>query len=427
MTPSDDDRLADRLQRVDDRKLRDVVRMLESTRERNTVEPILAALRPRLRRLRPERPLTLQRLLTVPLEQALVTPGDRTWSFVIDRSMLASLHEAVLAALAPGQRVALASAIAGRQAHEMAAIVEHGSTFWPAAAVALRAVSEEGDGPGQVAIERRRAADLLAMGPLLVPLLGRLSRPLQLPDDGEKQVLADILAMALAGSADRLGTVLTLLLRSARRPAALADELLDAVEPPAKGRLRPLIGRILAEHRAALTSLLEDVEERPDAPAADVARAVERIAEAVEIEGESGDGTEAELGRRAGLVAERRCLAALEDLGTLPQLLAGDTEAVRDREARVRTAARLGRAAGRLLCCERIERATGTVVKALEEGIGELGGDAPPSAHVRVARLIEILAGPDRAWAHLSRHRPEPSTGAAPATRPARHVASRAT
>ncbi len=420
MTARDDDRLADRLRQVNDRKLRDVVRMLESTRERNAVEPILAALRPRLRRLRPERPLTLQRLLTVPLEGALVPPDDRTWSFVIDRSMLASLHEAVLAALAPGRRAAVTSAIAGRLAHETAAIIEHGSTLWPAAAAALAAVPEEGDGSGPAAIQRRRAADLLAIGPLLVPLLGRLPRPLQLPDDGEKQVLADILAIALAGTDDRLGTVLTLLLRSARCPAAQADQLLEAAEPPARGRLRPLIGRILAEHRAALTSLLEDVEERPDAPAADVARAVERIAEAVEIEGESGDGTEAELGRRAGLVAERRYLAALEDLGTLPEVLGGDTEAVRvaarDREARARTAARLGRAAGRLLSCDRIERATGSVVKALEEGIGELGEDAPPSAHVRVARLIEILAGPDRAWAHLSRHRPEPFAGAAPAT-----------
>ena len=50
MTDKGDDRLADRLQLVDDQKLRDVVRMLESTRERGAVEPILAALRPRLRR-----------------------------------------------------------------------------------------------------------------------------------------------------------------------------------------------------------------------------------------------------------------------------------------------------------------------------------------------------------------------------------------
>ncbi|HRY22815.1 MAG TPA: hypothetical protein P5558_00490 [Geminicoccaceae bacterium] len=401
MTNKGDDRLADRLQLVDDQKLRDVVRMLESTRERGAVEPILAALRPRLRRLRPERPLTLQRLLTVPLEGALATAGDGAWSFVVDRSRLGELHEAGLAGLPPGLAAALETALAGRLAHETDAILEHGRTCWPAAAAALAAAAAVAGLPDRLAVEQRRVADLLAIAPDLVPLLGRLPRPLQLLDDDDKGVLGEILALALAGSDDRCGTLLTLLLRSTRRPAALVDDLLAAVEPAGQDRLRPLIDRILAEHRATLDSLLDGVVARPEAPVAQVAEAVERVAEAVVDEA----GAATALGRRAGAMAESRYLAAIQDLAMSP-VVAGDAPTVlagvRERETAARAVAKLGRAAGRLTRGETIERATREAVEALVESAGHL---TERVVHVRVARLIEILAGADRAWAHLRRHR----------------------
>lgn len=401
MAATCDDQLADRLQLVDDRKLQDVVRMLESTRERGAVEPILAALRPRLRRLRPERPLTVRRLLTVPLEGALASSEDGAWSFVVDRSRLGDLHEAILAGLAPGQQASLVTSLAGRLAHETAAILEHGSTFWPAAAAALARTAAAADEPGAIAALRRRVADLLAIAPALVPLLGRLPRPPLLLDDDEKEVLADILAIALAGSDDRLGTILTLLLRSTRRPAALADDLLAAVEPKVRDRLRPLVTRILDEHRATLDSLLTSVAERPDAAVTQVAETVERVAEAVVDEAGAG----AELGRRAGLVAERRYLAAIEDLTSMASVLSGDGQAVREHETAARGVARLGRAAGQLAPGPSIERATGAAVKVLVDAVEKLAEGTAPLAHVRVALLIEILAGPDRAWAHLRLHR----------------------
>ncbi len=405
MADKDGDCLADRLQLVDDKKLRDVVRVLESTRERGAVEPILAALRPRLRRLRPERPLTLQRLLTVPLEAALVTGRDGAWSFVVDRSRLGELHEVTLARLAPGLAAALEKALLGRLAHETEAILEHGRSFWPAAAEALAATAADEALPERLVVEQRRAADLLATASELVPLLARLPRPLQFLEDGEKELLADILALALGGSDDRCGTVLTLLLRSTKRPAALVDDLLAAVEPVDRNRLRPLIDRILAEHRATLDSLLDDVADRPEAPVAQVAEAVERVAEAVDDEAAAA----AELGRRAGVVAETRYLAAIQDLTAMRPLPAGDTAAVlagvRDRETMARAVAKLGRAAGRLVRGEAIERATGDAVNALVDSVRDLAGEATPEAHVRIARLIEILAGSDRAWAHLSQHR----------------------
>lgn len=405
MADKGDDQLADRLQLVDDKKLRDVVRVLESTRERGAVEPILAALRPRLRRLRPERPLTLQRLLTVPLEAALVAGGDGAWSFVVDRSRLGELHEIALARLAPGLAAAQEKALAGRLAHETEAILEHGRVFWPAAAVALAVTPVDEELPDRIVVEQRRAADLLAVAGELVPLLARLPRPLQLLEDDEKALLADIMALALAGSDDRCGTVLTLLLRSTRRPAALVDDLLEAVEPPDRSRLEPLIDRILAEHRATLGSLLDDVAARPEAPVAQVAEAVEQVAEAVVDEAAAA----AELGRRAAVVAESRYLAAIQDLAALGPLPMGDAAAVlagvRDRETMARAVAKLGRAAGRLVRGDAIEQATASAVEALVDSARDLAGESALTAHVRIARLIEILAGSDRAWAHLRQHR----------------------
>ncbi len=405
MTEKGDDQLADRLQLVDDRKLRDVVRVLESTRERGAVEPILAALRPRLRRLRPERPLTVQRLLTMPLEAALVGKGDGAWSFVVDRSRLGELHEITLARLAPGLAAAQEKALAGRLAHETDAILEHGRVFWPAAAAALAVTVADEELPDRIVVEQRRAADLLAMATELVPLLARLPRPLQLLEEEEKELLADILALALAGSDDRCGTVLTLLLRSTKRPAALVDDLLAVVEPPDQSRLKPLIDRILAEHRANLDTLLDDVAARPEAPVAHVAEAVERVAEAVVDEAAAA----AERGRRAGVGAETRSLAALQDLATRGPLPGGDAAAVlagvRDREAMARAVAKLGRAAGRLVRGDAIEQATASAVNALVDSVKDLAGEGSPAAHVRIARLIEILAGSDRAWAHLRQHR----------------------
>jgi len=104
-------------------------------------------------------------------------------------------------------------------------------------------------------------------------------------------------------------------------------------------------------------------------------------------------------------MAESRYLAAIQDLAMSP-VVAGDAPTVlagvRECETTARAVAKLGRAAGRLTRGETIERATREAVEALVESAGHL---TERVVHVRVARLIEILAGADRAWAHLRRHR----------------------
>lgn len=200
------------LEAVDDHKLRQVVQLVEASGQRPRLEPALAALRPRLCRLRQRRPLTLQRLLTVPFEAALARAGEPDWPFSIPRDRLHDWHELLLAGLEPATVQAAAALIEGRGADDRAAIAAAGTGLWPAAAELLAADCPPAEKPVEQTA-RLRAAELAAVANELVPLLWRLPPRLAALEPEDQKIVGAILALAADGHPDRPGLLATIVLR----------------------------------------------------------------------------------------------------------------------------------------------------------------------------------------------------------------------
>jgi hypothetical protein len=117
-----------------DAKLGRIVGMLDSLESRGAADALLAAARPRLRSLRPARPLRFTRLLSLPLEPLLV--GTEAWDGtprLIPRAALTPLGQAVQAALGEEAERIEAAAL-GHSMAETALVARLGGVLWPLAA-----------------------------------------------------------------------------------------------------------------------------------------------------------------------------------------------------------------------------------------------------------------------------------------------------
>jgi len=398
------------LDSIDDGKLRQVVRVVEASGQRQTLEPALEALRPRLRQLRPQRPLSLQRLLTVPFETALAADAEGVWSFAVSRSRLGLWHDEMLRKLPAAATAEAKAAIAGHSPDDLPVIVGVGRELWPLAGEALAAVERPGEA-ALVSVERLRVADLLAIGADLVPLLRQLPRGLAALDAVDESVLRRVLAIAEAGPEDRLGVIVTLLLRAASRPLALAGLLPRLATPALRPAITTMLERVLAEHRVSLGKLVAAHGAEPERPIEQVADDLWRIAEALTApEGAGNDVAGQAFRQKAAAVAQDRYEAAIETLVAPPQAAqqglpaAGGGRgraAVRAREARARKLAKLGRAARMRVADTPIPRLTERAIERLVDLEAARGRAARPLVSVDDARLIEILAGPELAWRYL--------------------------
>ncbi len=407
------------LDRTDDDKLRRVVKVIEATGQRQVLEPSLAPMRARLRQLRPQRPLTLARLLTAPFELALVDDDSPHAPFAVCRGRLRHWQEVMLERLDGAVLEAAKQAAAGRTADDRFAVLEAGGTLWPAAGKALAGLAQPDAAPG-VAAERLRVADLLELGPVLLPLLDRLL-PIPPRLDAEAQTeLAGIIDLGAAGPPDRLVTLASALLRAAPRPWMLASALLERAPGTLRDRLRGVLEQLLPALRSSLERLVDRHAEpaagSPPPSCSDLAADLERLADAlVPPAGEAIDapfapGDTGDVRRRAATLATARFAAVIE--GVLLPLPAADlperAAAQRSREAAARGLARLARTALRLDPEAGVRRLTEAAIERLvNDGAACQEGRRQPVG-VEDARLIEILAGPDVAWRHF---RPEARSG----------------
>jgi hypothetical protein len=396
------------LDSVGDDKLRQVVRLVEATGQRPTLEPALAAMRPRLRQLRPPRPLTLSRLLTVPFEAALVVETSAHISFTVCRDRLGRWQGEAMDGLPPAVRERARSATLGHGADDQGVILAAGRDLWPAAARSLAAGAVSDEEPA-IAGERHRVVDLLAIGPVLVPLLGRLL-PLAVELDAEERLaLEESLALAAAGPGDRLGVVASILLRGTAQPWAMARPLVEAAPAGHRDRLRGLVEQLLGEHRRELQRRVAALAGATEVPLAELAATLWQVAEALDAPDTSaadagaGRGDMQALRSQAAETAATHYSSAIETVvAPLPPPGAAERgAAVRAREETARRLARLGRAARRLAAETPIHRVTEAAVERLVDVDAARRGTGQPLVDVDDARLIEILAGPDLAWRYL--------------------------
>jgi hypothetical protein len=119
-------------------QLRRLVPMLDAMPERGMANALLDGARPRLRHLRPARPMSVTRLLFLPLD-ALITP-PRDWKpglGLVPRSALAPLAQA-LAEAEPALVAHWQGQLDGAQMSQASLVREAGAALWPAAAALPR-------------------------------------------------------------------------------------------------------------------------------------------------------------------------------------------------------------------------------------------------------------------------------------------------
>jgi hypothetical protein len=387
---------------ADDARLRRVVAMVDSLPERGHADDLIAPLRPRLALLRPARPLTLVRVLFMPVDALLVAPT--VWqpqTPAIPRSVLGTFGAIVQAGLDRATGAEVQRNLTGRTTAEPAATAEIGLSLWPAAAAVLARAPVPANWTAVTGLSgalypalARPLAVLLAAGTALHRLAG-------LDEDHSQAEALRLLETAAAADAATMAMMLVVLLAAlpqARNLLRLAEGIAAA---------RPDGDRSVPER--ALEFLFRGLEASVSQPAPP-ARAADELRSAAVLldELEAGANAAQRPGRLARVTAVRRKLqlACRECfVGAARELLAGaaqsaDAAATPADDGRVMT---LEAAAGDLRRLDAVGRRLGDASGfdgTLRAAAAKLAADTRLNAVDRL-RLSEILLGPDAALAML--------------------------
>lgn len=376
-----------------DSRLRRVVAVVDALPVRGAADRLIAPLRPRLAQLRPERPITLTRLLFAPVEP-LIAPAA-AWSATspaIPRPVLTVLGNDLRGA-AGAEAGALEARFAGRTMADAAAVAECGGLLWPRAA---RLLGERPTPAGWLAATTLpEAAHAAIVGPLCV-LLAEGPALHRLPGLTGPAVLSEaerLLRRAGAAGTAALAMMLALLLRRLPRAQPLL-QLADAIAAGARETVTP------PASERALAFLLGNLRGAvaPDSALPHAAEQVRRSARM--LEGLQAAADAAQLPSRLLQVREarqhlaaqcrERLLAAAEHLAAPVQgpIEAGDVAVMEETARALRRLDAVGRHLGEADAYDR----------ALAGAAARLAADPLLPAATRL-RLAEILLGPDAALA----------------------------
>ena len=126
--------LSNRTSRASDEVLRQVVGLLEAIPARSTLDPILESARPRLRLLRPPRPITFARILFLPFDGNIVPVKDwRPGMAKLPRQALLPIANALREAMGPAAEE-LTAPLGGRNFFDVLQVDVTGRALWAAAA-----------------------------------------------------------------------------------------------------------------------------------------------------------------------------------------------------------------------------------------------------------------------------------------------------
>ncbi len=218
------------LECADDDKLLAVVQMVDRLANRGALDVVLDHFRPRLAVVRPPRPLTLRRVLTYPLEPALVP--TREWmagSYRIPRHHLPDIHKVVLDGLGGETARTLGARLAGGTSRDADLVMETGRELWPAAAALLEAAGADRRGAdSHLRISFRLAVHLLAMGEWLVPAIWRLPpKPIVELEPWARRTVGELLGRAAGRGREAFMLVTELLVGLCESPMVILRPALD--------------------------------------------------------------------------------------------------------------------------------------------------------------------------------------------------------
>lgn len=161
---------------AEDRRILEVVAMLDAMPERGQADLIIAPLRARLARLRPPRPLRFARLMFLPLDP-LIVPAQR-WRpdrGTIPRTAIPAMAAATEASLGP-LTLKIASLIEGRTTGDPDVVEAAGALLWPAAAAILMEAANPPPGWDTTGLAHHFYRPLALRGGALLSQAARLLR-----------------------------------------------------------------------------------------------------------------------------------------------------------------------------------------------------------------------------------------------------------
>jgi hypothetical protein len=393
------------MEAADDRVLQ-VVRMIDSMVERGPADEMIAPLRPRLARLRPARPLTLDRLLFTIFDPIIVpAPRWRPGSTALPRTVLRSLAATVRAGLGEEAR-SIEVMVKGHTVNDRDVALRAGGELWPRAGEIIFAAPTpvEWETTGlNIALYpalARMVGTLLSEAVVLETLLGGSDRD---PDPDPRAVSA-LLERIGARHPEALPVAIVLMVTRAPVLMASIAQTAAATLVGADFSLRPALDQAIE----TLTAQLEHdgaVEERIHSVSlTDVGATVRRMSRLLQ---HLGDDT-APAPRRERIKAIRRQLDTscrsrfAEGLTTdfIAPLRSNPGSAGDDPVERLEEAARGLRA----LETEARSVGGGEAYDKLLRQAAEIVRQTPGADRIGRAdkvRLVEILAGPEAALAML--------------------------
>ncbi len=386
---------------ADDQALARVVQMLDGLKDRGAADQVLDMARQRLRALRPARPLGFMRVLFLPLDGAIIASTRwRRGEAMIPRSALAPLAQLVQQRLGVEADQAMAGC-EGRTTTDLGEVARLGALFWPAAAHALPAAAPAGWEETGLA-----AADYTAIAALCRPLWQQgelLWSAMAAGAEGppEPLIRAALQAVAPAGP-QPLSAALAALVARAANPGQVAM-VAAQLDPQCRAAAQAALDRVLDEPLPQLDLL--DLTAATSSASGLVAR-LEDLERCSLIHGERQRRL-AGLRRAADEACRERFLAGLEAQVMQPagQMMAAETvsdASVLAMESGARQLRGLEQVGRRLGGGNSYDKALATLTEALSRLAPMTGESAQDLRRMDLARLVEILCGPDAATRMLA-------------------------
>lgn len=394
-------------------RLRAVIAAVDRHPERAAVEDLIEIVRPRIAGLCIPRPLTLRRALVAPFE-GLLAPGEGRPrdSLRVPRTVLAPLFALVGERIDPAAMAEAERLAEGRRADDTPAVLALGRRLWPGAVEALAAFHDDPRGLGRALAASGHDAHLLAgcagrIAPLL--RLGEGIAAALLPRNGV--ALDPTLPTAphrhlLLGSMRRdpalFRLIAAVMLFRCDYPESIARMIRDAaLKLDALGALA-----VVAEVAEVLKGDLEDAATDTSAAAAERrgAAAMRLVTIVSVMEGMPRfDALASEAGRiLGGQFATTVRDSVIAPLAGLARAGRAEPDALRALEGAAHAAKRI-EAAGRLAGATATFRAALAAAREPVAAFMRQAVQAPEGGvgRAEVARLAEILLGPDDAMALL--------------------------
>lgn len=238
-------RISKRTSKASDTVLQQVVAVLEAVPSRAVLDPIIEAARPRLRMLRPPRPITFARILFLPFDGAVVPLKDwASGSAKLPRPALLPISEALRAAMGPTAEKISAN-LGGRNFFDVLQVDSEGRALWAEAARLAPTLSFP-QGLPAAGLNEAEAQELLQLAASIWRHADRIWEAKLASFSGPSP---ELVIAALKGPAQEGQNVFSLALLS----------LLDRAQSPGSvlataSRLSPIAGSIADEKLAELQS-----------------------------------------------------------------------------------------------------------------------------------------------------------------------------